>query len=264
MDSRLELAKDIAHEAGLLTLRYFYNLDELQVDRKEDESPVTVADREAEKLLRRRIEESFPDDAILGEEFPDKEGTSGFRWLLDPIDGTKSFIHGVPLYSTLVGIEQHGINVGGVIALPALGEMLWAGKGTGAWHEAPRFTDPVRARVSDCRDLSKALFLTSEVKTFEQYGRAGAYRELERQTRLTRTWGDAYGYFLVATGRADVMVDPRLGDWDAGPLLVVLEEAGGKFTDWKGNPTILGQEGIGSNGFLHEEVLRIVANSLWT
>ena len=256
MNSRLELAKDIAHEAGLLTLRYFYNLDNLPVDLKADESPVTAADRQAEELLRRRIEEAFPDDTILGEEFPVKEGTGGVRWMLDPIDGTKSFIHGVPLYSMLIGIEQNGQSVGGVIALPALGEMVWAEKGGGAWHDAPRFTEPVRAKVSDCRNLAEALFLTSEVKTFEQSGRAEAYRALERQTRLTRTWGDGYGYFLVATGRAEIMVDPRLADWDAGPLLVVLEEAGGKFSDWNGNPTILGKEGVGSNGFLHEGALR--------
>ena len=261
MDSRLELAKDIAHEAGLLTLRYFYSRDKLQVDCKDDESPVTAADRQAEELLRRRIEESFPDDAILGEEFPDRKGTSGVRWILDPIDGTKSFIHGVPIYSTLIGIERDGLSIGGVISLPALGEMLWAEKGGGAWHEAPRFTEPVRARVSDCRNIAKALFLTSEVKTFEQSGRTEAYRALEQRTRLTRTWGDGYGYFLVATGRAEIMVDPRLADWDAAPLLVILEEAGGKFTDWQGTPTILGKEGVGSNGFLHEEVLQILRNS---
>jgi len=258
MYPRLELARDIAHEAGLLTLQYFYNLDNLRIDLKSDESPVTVADRQAEELLRRRIGEAFPDDAILGEEFPVKEGTSGVRWILDPIDGTKSFIHGVPLYSTLIGIEQNGLCVGGVIALPALGEMLWAEKGGGAWYEAPRFIEPVRAKVSDCRNLAEALFLTSEVKTFEQYGRTEAYRVLEQQARLTRTWGDGYGYFLVATGRAEIMIDPRLADWDAGPLLVVLEEAGGKFSDWKGNPTILGKEGVGSNGFLHENVLCVL------
>ena len=254
---RLSFARDIAHEAGLLTLRYFYNPAELHVDRKADESPVTVADRQAEELLRCRIAEAFPDDAILGEEFPDKPGTSGVRWLLDPIDGTKSFIHGVPVYSTLIGIEQDGVSVGGVIALPALGEMLWAEKGGGTWHEAPRFTEPVRARVSDCRDLAQALFLFSEWRTFKETGRTETLHVLEQRAGLTRMWGDAYGYFLVATGRAEVVVDPQLADWDAGPLLVILEEAGGKFTDWKGNATILGKEGIGTNGVLHEEILRV-------
>jgi len=258
MQQHLEWARTIAREAGDLTLRYFYDLNHVTVEWKTDESPVTVADREAELLLRRRIEERFPDDAIFGEEFPKKEGDSGYRWFLDPIDGTKSFIHGVPLYSTLIGIEKDGVSVAGVIALPALGEMVWAGRGLGAWHETPRSDEPVRARVSECRRLADALFLNSEVLTFDHADRAVAYKNLERSVRLTRTWGDAYGYALVATGRAEVMVDPILSDWDAGPLLVILEEAGGRFTDWKGNATIHGREGVGSNGLLHEEVLEIL------
>ncbi len=257
MQPRLELAKKIAHEAGLLTLQYFYDPG-LAVDRKSDESPVTVADRQAEELLREQITAAFPDDAILGEEFPEKEGISGVRWILDPIDGTKSFIHGVPLYSTLVGVERDGVCEIGVIALPALGEMVWAARGVGAWHEAPRFAVPVQATVSKRNKISDALFLTSETLTFDKYERGNAYKRLESKVRLTRTWGDAYGYALVATGRADIMVDPRLGDWDAGPLLVILEEAGGKFTDWKGNPTIYGKEGVGSNGLLHDEALQIL------
>lgn len=260
MEQHLNLARQIAREAGDLTLRYFYDLENVAVERKSDESPVTVADREAEKLLRERIETRFPDDAILGEEFPEREGTSGFRWFLDPIDGTKSFIHGVPLYSTLIGIEKDGGCIGGVIALPPLGEMVWAGKGLGAWHETPRFDQPRRARVSSCDRLSEALFLTSEVIWFDRTGRGPAYKAMESSARLTRTWGDAYGYALVATGRADVMVDPILSDWDAGPLLIVLEEAGGRFTDWKGTPTIFGKEGVASNGLLHDETLKILAS----
>ena len=256
MQQHLEFARKFAREAGELTLDYFYDLDSVAVERKADESPVTVADREAEKLLRRRIEEHFPDDAVLGEEFPTKEGSSGFRWILDPIDGTKSFIHGVPLYSTLIGIEKDGEPVAGVIELPPLGETVWAGRGLGAWHETPRSDVAFKARVSGCRNLSEALFLNSEVIWFDRTDRGKAYKRLERNVRLARTWGDAYGYALVATGRADVMVDPILSDWDAGPLLVILEEAGGKFTDWKGTPTIFGKEGIATNGFLHDEVLR--------
>lgn len=256
MQQHLELARRIAREAGEWTLRYFYDLDHVDVERKADQSPVTIADREAEQLLRRRIEEHFPEDAILGEEFPVKEGISGFRWVLDPIDGTKSFIHGVPLYSTLIGIEQDGRSVAGVIGLPALNEIVWAGRGLGAWHETPRHEQPIPARVSRCDRLDEALFLASEVRTFEQTDRSAAYRQLEKSVRLARTWGDAYGYAMVATGRADIMVDPILSDWDAGPLLVVLEEAGGRFTDWNGKATTLGGEGVGTNGLLHDAVLR--------
>ncbi len=260
MQKRLELARKFAQEAGELTLRYFYRLDAVAVERKADESPVTVADREAELLLRKRIEEHFPDDAVFGEEFAEKAGTSGFCWLLDPIDGTKSFIHGVPFYSTLIGLVQDGEPVAGVIELPPVGERVWAGRDLGAWHETPRSERPVRAKVSDCREISEALFLTSEVISFARTGRSDAYQRLEQSTRLTRTWGDAYGYAMIATGRADVMVDPILADWDAGPLLIVLEEAGGRFTDWKGNATIFGKEGVATNGHLHETVLHLLAN----
>ena len=259
MQQRLELARNIAYQAGQLTLRYFYNTKNLMVERKADKSPVTTADRETEQFLRQRIAEHFPDDAIFGEEFPPSEGTSGYRWILDPIDGTKSFICGVPLYSTLIGLEKEGHCTGGVIALPALGELIWAGRGLGAWHETQQ-SEPKQCCVSGCSDLSEATFLTSEVRTFDQYNRRESYNRLERSVRLTRTWGDAYGYALIATGRADVMVDPAMSEWDAAPLLVILEEAGGRFTDWKGNATISGNEGVATNGILHDDVLHCLGH----
>ena len=260
MQQRLEYARKIAQLAGELTLRYFYNAEKLVVERKTDESPVTVADKETEQFLRQRILECFPSDAIFGEEFPNTSGTSGFRWFLDPIDGTKSFIHGVPLYSTLIGLEKDGRCVGGVIALPALHELVWAGCGLGAWHETPR-GEPKRCRVSECSRLAEATFVTSEVLTFDKSNRREAYNRLEQSVRLTRTWGDAYGYVLVATGRADVMVDPAMSEWDAAPLLVILEEAGGRFTDWKGNATIFGKEGVAANSILHEQVLALLGKT---
>ncbi|MGL4593982.1 MAG: inositol monophosphatase family protein [Thermoguttaceae bacterium] len=272
MQQRLDWARHIAAEAGEWTLQHFYNIDHLTIERKSDASPVTIADRGAEELLRTRIAEKFPDDAICGEEFPPKEGnpkigTNSFRWLIDPIDGTKSFIHGVPLYSTLIGIEKDGHPVAGVIALPALGEMIWAGEGLGAWqlskHHSkigvkPQKSEPRRIHVSTCNRIEDALFVTSEVRTFADANREAMFQKLENKARLTRTWGDAFGYFLIATGRADIMIDPILSDWDAGPLLVILQEAGGRFTDWKGHPTILGKEGIGTNGLLHDAVLEMI------
>ena len=261
MHQRLEHARNIAYQAGELTLRYFYSTGDFTVERKDDESPVTIADRETEQFLRQRIAERFPNDAIFGEEFPPIEGTSGFRWILDPIDGTKSFICGVPIYSTLIGLEQEGCCVGGVIALPALEELVWAGRGLGTWHETKRH-EPKRCHVSTCSELTEATFLTSEVLSFDKYNRREAYDQLERSARLTRTWGDAYGYALVATGRADVMVDPAMCEWDAAPLLVILEEAGGRFTDWKGDATVFGNEGVATNGILHDVVLRYLGQSL--
>lgn len=258
MQNRLEYAVEIAREAGKLTLEYF-NHPNLVVERKNDRTPVTVADRGAELLLRERIAERFADDAILGEEFPEKEGDSGFRWILDPIDGTKSFIHGVPIYSTLIGVEQDGEPVLGVIRLPALDETVWAMRGEGAWHESPRFKTPQRTQVSPCQKLEEGLFLTSSVTAFENMGRDGALREISRKMLLTRTWGDAYGYYLVATGRAEVMIDPILSLWDAAPLLTILTEAGGRFSDWQGSPTINGEEAVASNGLLHDEIMAITA-----
>ncbi|MDR2346558.1 MAG: histidinol-phosphatase [Planctomycetaceae bacterium] len=257
---RLEFARVIIRAAGEITLKYFYAPSEYSVERKSDTSPVTIADRAVERFLRDSIKEQFPDDEILGEEFEIQSGTSGFKWLIDPIDGTKSFIHGVPLYSVLIGIEHETISIGGVIALPALGEMIWAGKGIGAWHETMRFKNPIRAKVSNCKNINDAIFLTSEVLTYDKVQRQDAYKRLEKNVSLTRTWGDAYGYFLVATGRADIMIDPILSDWDAAPVMIILEEAGGKFTDWNGKQTIYGKEGIGTNGIIHENVLQILCN----
>jgi histidinol phosphatase-like enzyme (inositol monophosphatase family) len=263
MKARLELARTIAEEAGKLTLRYFGNSGSFTVEQKADASPVTEADREAELLLRKRIAETFPDDAVFGEEFPSKNGSSGFCWYLDPIDGTKSFIHGVPLYSTLVGLEHNGLSVAGVIVLPALHELVWAGIGLGCWRDINccgqhSKREPLRCQVSSCNNIAEAAFLTSEVKTYDKTNRFEAYRRLEQNVRLTRTWGDAYGYVLTATGRADIMVDPQLSSWDAGPLLVVLKEAGGRFTDWQGNETIHNKEGVATNGLLHEAVLTLL------
>jgi len=252
----METAIEIAKEAGQFTLQYFDN-PQLVVERKKDGTPVTAADRGAENLLRRRIQEMFPDDTILGEEFPVKEGTSGYRWILDPIDGTKSFIHGVPIYSTLIGIEYNGVSEIGVIWIPALNVGVWAEKGKGAWQYHPQSTDPLPAHVSNTDKLSDSLFLTSEVATFHQMNRTDAYLELEKACRLTRTWGDAYGYYLVATGRADVMVDPDLELWDIGPFPVIFQEAGGYFGNWNGEPDIFKHEGIACNPTLLKQVLAI-------
>jgi histidinol phosphatase-like enzyme (inositol monophosphatase family) len=253
--ARYELARQIAAEAGQLTLRFFC-AEGLEVERKSDDSPVTVADRAAEELLRRRIAEHFTDDRIVGEEFPEQAGSSGYCWILDPIDGTKSFVSGVPLYSTLIGVTYQDAPQIGVIYIPALGEMVYAATGQGAWYvrgDQP----PCPARVSGTDQLSQGLFCTSEVKAFTQRHRLEVYHQLEERARLTRTWGDGYGYLLVAMGRAELMVDAELHVWDAAAIQPVLQEAGGTFTDWQGKPTIQAGEGIGTNGHVLDEVLAI-------
>ena len=257
MSARLRLALEASREAGKITLKYFQQ-DNLAVDRKADDSPVTIADRQAEEHLRRRIAEAFPDDGILGEELPERPGTSGLRWILDPIDGTKAFIHGVPLYGTLVGLEHQGRSVLGVILIPALDECIYAEAGQGAWYVRGQ-EPPCRARVLSGGALAEGLFLTSEVRSFEQIGRRDVYDRLQSVARVTRTWGDCYGYLLVATGRATLMVDPIMNVWDAAALQPVLEEAGGVFTDWQGRPTIHSGQGIACSPSLLAEVMAITA-----
>ncbi len=253
---RLKFACAAAREAGRLTLRYFRQ-DGLQVDLKQDASPVTVADREAEQLLRKQIAASFPQDGILGEEFGEQPGSSGFRWILDPIDGTKSFIYGVPLYSVLIGVEHESESRIGVIYVPAMDEMVYAARGQGAWHV--RGSQPPKpARISKTKTLAEGLFCTSGLTGFHKRGSLDVFERLTKAAKVGRTWGDGFGYLLLATGRADVMVDPAMFLWDAAPLPPIMQEAGGTFTDWKGNVTIAAGEGIGTNGFLLDEVLRLV------
>jgi histidinol-phosphatase len=255
-DARLQLAIRIARAAGELTLRHF-RANDLAVERKSDASPVTAADRGAELFLRDEIGKAFPDDAILGEEFPAKEGPSGFRWILDPIDGTKSFIRGVPLYGTLIGVERGDESVIGVIEMPALDERAWAAKGSGAWYVRGA-NEPVPARVSTRATLAEGLFVASQVDSFAKQDRGEAYLRLQAAAGITRTWGDCYGYLLVATGRAELMADPIMSAWDAGAMLPILVEAGGTFTDWRGKPTIHSGEGIATNGLVFDEVMRLL------
>lgn len=258
--SRLELARGIAAEAGEITLRYF-GRSNFEVEWKRDASPVTVADREAEQHLRNRIAAAFPSDGILGEELGEQPGTSGYRWILDPIDGTQSFIHGVPLYGTLIGVEREGRSVVGVISVPALQEAVWAAVGGGAWYSRAGAA-PRAARVSACERLGDGLFLASDFGGYVKTNREGALSRLGRTARRGRTWGDCYGYMLVAVGRAEAMIDPIMNVWDAAALQPILEEAGGTFTDWQGRPTIHAGEGVATNGLVLEEVLRTLKGSI--
>jgi histidinol phosphatase-like enzyme (inositol monophosphatase family) len=249
----LDFAVDAAWQAGQLTLAHFQT--GVAVEQKADESPVTIADRGAEELLRRLIEGRFPGHAIVGEEYGETDRDSTYRWIIDPIDGTRSFIRGVPLYGVLIGLEISGENVLGVAHLPGLGEMVAAARGLGCrWNGRP-------ARVSDVSRLDKALLVYTEPTTFAEYGWAAAWDRLQEATHTQRGWGDCYGHCLVATGRAEVMLDPILSVWDCAALLPILAEAGGTFTDWNGEATIYTGNGFGTNGVLFEQVMEIVRNS---
>ncbi|MFO7167718.1 MAG: histidinol-phosphatase [Chloroflexota bacterium] len=245
-----EFAAELAWLAGKLTLRYFQT--GLVPDLKADESPVTLADRESERLMRQMIEERYPHHSILGEEEGETRPGASHRWILDPIDGTKSFVRGVPLYAVLVGLEREGEAVVGAVNMPALGDFLTAAKGLGCqWNGRA-------ARVSGVSRLADALLLCTDVEGMGKAGREAAYRRLVAATKMQRGWSDAYGYVLVATGRAEVMLDPEMNPWDCAALLPVLQEAGGTFTDWSGVPTIHGGNAIATNGLVFEEVMALV------
>lgn len=246
----LAFAVETAQLAGQLTLGYFNvgTPHELKADR----SPVTAADRGAEQLLRKRITQAFPDDGILGEEFGAQPGRSPGRWILDPIDGTFSFIHGVPLYSVLIGYEFAGQMLAGVIHMPALHETVYAARGLGCWWNGRR------ARVSNVAELSQATLLTGGGKLFDKHGRTAAFERLRRACGNHRSWCDGYAYALVATGRAEIALDPKMEIWDAAALVPVLTEAGGTLTDWRGTTSHTAGETVATNGALLADVLRTV------
>jgi histidinol phosphatase-like enzyme (inositol monophosphatase family) len=246
----LDFAVEIAREAGEITLRHFGG--SFVAERKPDNSFVTIADREAESHLRARIEAAFPEDSILGEEEADKSGGSNRRWILDPIDGTYSFVHGVPLYAVLIGLELMGDPILGVANLPAVSETVYAARELGCfWNGEP-------ARVSSNTSIDESLLLCTDFGSCEQYGFGPAAASLQRRAHARRTWGDAYGHILVATGRADIMLDPVMNIWDCAALLPILEEAGGTFTDWTGERTIRGGNAISTNGLLFDQVMNVV------
>ncbi|MCS7034543.1 MAG: histidinol phosphate phosphatase [Phycisphaerae bacterium] len=244
----LDVAIEAAYVAGRRTLAYFNTA--VRIDTKADDTPVTIADREAEQLIRAVIHRHFPTHSIVGEEQGRTDGDPDCAWYVDPIDGTRSFVHGIPLYSVLIACEIRGNVEAGVIYLPALDEMIAAASGLGCtWNGR-------KAQVSGTSSLDQALLLCTDVKMARQRG--VAYDRLEAATRLQRGAFDAYGYALVATGRADVVIDPVMSSWDCGPLPVILREAGGRFSDWRGLETIHGGDALATNGLLHEAVLKLV------
>jgi histidinol-phosphatase len=263
-EGRYQVAVELAIAAGQVTLEHFYNRN-FEVEKKADRSPVTIADKAAETLIRNRVHELFPNDAVLGEEFGAEPGTSEFQWIIDPIDGTKSFISGVPLYSTLVAVTKHDEPYIGVILMPALGQMAFAMTGDGAWKNAHGdYHKFVPARVSSVQTIAEAVFVTTQFDSFERREAVEQALALERSAYISRTWGDGYGYYMVATGQADFMVDPIVNAWDVAAVMPVVLEAGGAFTDWHGRNKINSGHAIGSNGHLHSAVLSAFAGAKLT
>lgn len=248
----LDFAAETAWQAGQLTLGYFQT--GLRPDFKADESPVTKADRESEQLIRRCIEQKYPGHAIIGEEYGDSSpnGRASHRWIIDPIDGTRSFVRGVPMYGVLIGLEIEGQCQVGVAYFPALGEMITAAKGEGCWWNGRR------ARVSEARQLKEGVVVHADTASFAQYGKDEAWQRVQAAAGYRAGWCDCYGYILVATGRAELMLDPIMNLWDCAPHLPILQEAGGFFGDWQGNATIYAGSTIATTQALLPEVLKLL------
>ena len=251
----LEFATEVAYDAGRLTLGYFGRSPEgLGMTYKDDASPVTLADREAETLIRRRIEARYPKHAVLGEEFGEDTKNATHRWFVDPIDGTKAFVRGVPLYGVLLGLEVEGRVEVGVAYFPALNELCAAATSLGCTLNGRP------ARVSDKKTLAESTVGFTDVASFAAYGRAAAWARVAATAYDRRGWSDAYGHMLVATGRLEAMFDPVMNAWDCGPFPVLLREAGGYFGDWSGQETVYAEEGLSTTQSLLPEVLRFVAD----
>jgi histidinol-phosphatase len=248
--TRYELALEAAQQAGCLALRYFNG--DFEVEWKQDRSPVTVADREAESLLQGRLLGTFPEDGFLGEESGDKAGSSGFRWIIDPIDGTRNFVRGIPIWGTLVGLEYKGEQIAGVVAVPALGQNFRALRGDGAYR------DDRRLQVSAVAVLGEATLFHTSMVWFLRAGCAAVFQNLVERVQTERGYGDFYGHMLVAQGSGEIMVEHGVHPWDMAALKPIVEEAGGRFSDWNNNPTIYRPDVLVSNGKLHADALKIL------
>jgi histidinol phosphatase-like enzyme (inositol monophosphatase family) len=235
----LEAAQELARRTASVALRHFRSA--LTVEAKGDGSPVTIADRSAEEEARAWIMRRFPEDGILGEEFGAHRPSAKRRWIVDPIDGTKTFVRGVPLWGSLVAVCEGETVLAGAACFPAVDELIGAAPGFGCWWNGSR------ARVSQVAELEASTVLTTDDRFRNHALKREGWHRLAAAAAVSRTWGDCYGYLLVATGRAEVMVDPVMSPWDAAALLPVVGEAGGVFTDWGGATTAFGGSVVATN-----------------
>jgi histidinol-phosphatase len=247
----LDFTSDLASQAGKISLQYYQT--GITAQFKQDKSPVTVADHAVEEFIRRQIEKSFPEHAIVGEEYGDSERDGkSFRWIIDPIDGTKSFIRGIPLYAVLIGLEVEGTVRVGAAYFPALNEMLCAADGEGCWWNGRQ------AHVSSIARLEDALICFTSMREMENGGRSLAWNRLKNKAYELRGWSDAYGYLAVATGRAEAMLDPVMKIWDCGPFPPIFREAGGFFGNWNGIGGHAFGEALACNSEILPELLSLL------
>lgn len=248
--ARYERAIEITRRAGELAHQHY--LRPLTVEWKGDLSPVTAADRGAEQLLREQLLAAFPNDGFLGEEFGDQPGSSGYRWIIDPIDGTRNFIRQIPVWGTLVGLDYRGELVAGIAYAPALDQMWHALRGNGAYRDGGRI------RVSDVAALDQSLMAYTSFSWFLQTGHERTLLNLMAHTDQQRGYGDFYGFMLVAQGSCELMCDQGCHAWDLAALAPIVEEAGGKFTNWEGQLNIDRPDVLASNGRVHDAALAIL------
>ncbi|MDX2183382.1 MAG: inositol monophosphatase family protein [Gemmatimonadaceae bacterium] len=244
----LDAVRDVAQMAARVAMAQYRTA--LTVELKGDGSPVTVADRAAETAAREWITARFPTDGIVGEEFGDTRPDAARRWFVDPIDGTKSFVRGVPLWGTLIGVVEGDHVLAGAVCCPAADELVCAALGEGAyWNDQ-------RCAVSRIDTLAEATVLVTDERAYGDVAKRDGWRALSAAASIARSWGDCYGYVLVATGRAEVMVDPKMNPWDAAAVLPIVEEAGGVFTDYAGHRTAFGGDVIATNFALRVDARR--------
>ena len=246
----MDAVAEVAGLAGDIANGYYGRDPEIRA--KTDGSLVSIADVEAERAAREWIELRFPDDGIVGEELPPVRPRAPRRWILDPIDGTYTFLQRVPLWGTLVAVAEGDDVIAGAAYFPALDEIVVAARGEGCWWNGSR------SRVSTVDDLADARLVTTDARFLRDTSRRERWTQLQNGVRTMRTWGDCYGYLLVATGRADIMVDEVISDWDCAALMPIIAEAGGDFTDWRGRATAFGGDAIATNGRLGTSVREIL------
>ncbi|HVS51845.1 MAG TPA: histidinol-phosphatase [Opitutaceae bacterium] len=251
LDRQRTLMVELAVESGAF-IRPLFGQNKIAVETKADLTPVTVADRGAEELMRAQIKKRFPEHGIVGEEFGSERADAEFVWMLDPIDGTKSFISGVPLWGTLIALLHHGQPILGCIHQPILGQLLLGDGITTTLNGRA-----VRTRA--CARLADATLLTSDTLNLAKHQNGAAADRLAAQVKLYRTWGDCYGYLLIATGHADVMLDPIMNPWDIAALVPIVRGAGGTISDWQGGAAFPAQSTIAcATPDLHAQVVALL------
>lgn len=228
-------------------IRNYFRTD-INIESKSDSSPVTIADKKAEELMREMITKNFPEHGIIGEEFGESNKGSEYTWILDPIDGTKSFICGALSFGTLIGLLKNGEPILGIYNHPILNDFLIG-------DNSETQINDIKTSVRECDDLGNAVLLTTDHLNIEKYQNIDRFNSLVKKVKLYRNWGDCYGYYLLATGYTDIMIDPIMSPWDLLPLIPIIKGAGGVITDYFGNDPVVGKSAVAASPFIHSVII---------